>query len=81
MKTTVRARAAGSRRRAREFNLRYLDPALRTMQFTPAEVRRIEKAATVSGYPGDGASWGRNMLLHDVGVILRSGAKAPAETI
>jgi hypothetical protein len=51
--------------------------ALRTMQFTPAEVRRIEKAATVSGYPGAGASWGRNMLLHDVSVILRSGAKAP----
>jgi hypothetical protein len=68
MKTTVRRRAAASR------------PALRTMKFTPAEVRRIEKAATVSGYPGDGASWGRNMLLHDVAVILRSGAKAPAGT-
>jgi hypothetical protein len=79
MKTTVRrARATAGRRRARGFNLRHLGPALRTMKFTPAEVRRIEKAATLSGYPGDGASWGRNMLLHDVAVILRSGEKRTA---
>jgi hypothetical protein len=81
MKTTVRRiRAAGSRRRhPQEFDLRHLGPGYRTMQFTLAEARLIEKAAAVSGYPGDGAAFGRDTVLHVAAEIV-SGAKAPAET-
>jgi hypothetical protein len=76
MKTTVRrARAAGSRPGyPREFDIRSLPSGMRTMQFTLAEVRQIEKAATKIGLAGEGASFGRNIVLHVAAEILRSGS-------
>jgi hypothetical protein len=51
-----------------------------TIAFTSAEKRRIEMAAKDCGWqPGEGAAFGRQLLLKNVASILRSApAKRPA---
>jgi len=63
-------------RAPREFDLAGLSPSLRTMQFTPAEVRRIEKAANLCGWRrGEGPDFARKILLRAVAQILREPAR------
>jgi hypothetical protein len=63
-------------RRAREFDVRSLPRSLRTLQFTKAEARRIDLAAAAIGRPGEGPSFGRNVLLNATDEILRSNARS-----
>jgi len=70
MKMTIKHAHVTTRR---EFDLRFLKPCFRTVQFTLAEVRRIEKAAKICGWKaGEGARCARLLVLRDVAAILRS---------
>jgi len=61
MKTTIKRAAA------------LLPGTFLVMNFTPAQVRRIEKAAKVSGWkPGEGARCARFLVLRNVAAILHS---------
>ena len=73
MKTITR-RAHVTRR---EFDLRFLKPSFRTVRFTLAEVRRIEKAAKICGWrAGEGAGCARLLVLRNVAAILRSARRS-----
>jgi len=48
-----------------------------SVQFTQAEVRRINKAAEICGWKkGEGAGCARELVLRSVGEILRSEARS-----
>ena len=51
---------------------------IRTLSFTPAEVRRIEKAARICDWKsGESASFSRAVLLRNITAILKGARETP----